>query len=216
MLRAEARVPTHGVKQFLQLAKIPSLRRTEANPSMHDRNLRVPRSVELNLSPDGAGDIDGKNLRMLDLVLGCCHSALRRNEDQTEPYLAAFGNPSIHILGDPRGRIYNVRVGLRADWSRVFATAAHLDKAVELDCYPDRQDLNLGLLRLAKREGCRTSIGTDSHGPLSASLCGFRCRRPSPGHSFRASTGREQGRCGRTVSTYYIHWIPRHVPRRVT
>ena len=43
--------------------------------------------------------------------------------------------------------------------------AAGLDKAVEVDCYPDRQDLNIDLLKLAKQEGCRISIGTDSHGP---------------------------------------------------
>jgi putative hydrolase len=60
---------------------------------------------------------------------------------------------------------HNFRLGLEADWPRVFALAAQLDKAVEVDCYPDRQDLNVDLLRLAKREGCRVSLGTDSHGP---------------------------------------------------
>ena len=137
----------------------------EVNRAMRKRGLRVLRSVELNLSPAGSGDLEGHHLQCLDLVLGCFHSALRRKEDQTERYLAALRNPFIHILGHPRGRIYNFRIGLRADWSRVFGLAAHLDKAVEVDCYPDRQDLNVKLLRLAKREGCRISIGTDSHGP---------------------------------------------------
>jgi histidinol phosphatase-like PHP family hydrolase len=62
-------------------------------------------------------------------------------------------------------RIYNYRLGLTADWSRVFDSAAELDKAVEIDGYPDRQDLNVDLLRLAKKAGCRISLGTDSHGP---------------------------------------------------
>ena len=97
-------------------------------------------------------------------MLGCFHSALRRNEDQTERYLAALRNPSIHILGHPRGRIYNFRLGLTADWSKVFGLAAQLDKAVEIDCYPDRQDLSLDLLAIARNEGCRISLGTDSHG----------------------------------------------------
>lgn len=137
----------------------------EVNCSMRDRSLRVFRSIELNLSLDGAGDMDEKSLAKLDVMLGCFHSALRRKEDQTERYLAALRNPSVHILGHPRGRIYNFRLGLTADWSKVFALAAQLDKAVEVDCYPDRQDLNVQLLRLAKREGCRISIGRDSHGP---------------------------------------------------
>lgn len=129
------------------------------------RRLRVLRSVELNLSPTGAGDMTEESLRRLDLVLGCFHSALRKKEDQTERYVAALRNPAIHILGHPRGRIFNFRLGLSADWARVFAVAAELDKAVEIDSYPDRQDLSLDLIRLAKKAGCRISIGTDSHGP---------------------------------------------------
>jgi DNA polymerase (family 10) len=73
-------------------------------------------------------------------------------------------NPAIHILGHPRGRIYNFRAGLSADWAKLFAVAAELDKAVEIDSYPDRQDLSVDLLKLARRAGCRISIGTDAHG----------------------------------------------------
>jgi putative hydrolase len=104
-------------------------------------------------------------LAKLDIVLGCFHSALRKKEDQTERYLAAVRNPAIQILGHPRGRIYNFRLGLAADWRRVFDTAAELDKAVEIDCYPDRQDISPDLLKLATKSGCRISLGTDSHGP---------------------------------------------------
>jgi DNA polymerase (family 10) len=59
---------------------------------------------------------------------------------------------SIHILGHPQGRIFNHREGLKADWSRVFAEAAWLDKAVEINAYPDRQDLKMSLLRSALKE----------------------------------------------------------------
>jgi DNA polymerase (family 10) len=90
-------------------------------------------------------------------VLGSFHSALRKKEDQTERYLAALRNPDVHVLGHPRGRVYNFRLGLTADWPRVFAEAAALDKAVEIDCYPDRQDLNVELLRLVRVAGARVS-----------------------------------------------------------
>jgi len=122
-------------------------------------------SIELNLNPRGEGDMNPKALAKLDLVLGSFHSVLRVKHDQTTRYLAALRNPDIQILGHPRGRIYNYRLGLKADWSRIFGEAAKLDKALEIDCYPDRQDLNLSLLRIAKREGCRISLGTDAHHP---------------------------------------------------
>jgi histidinol phosphatase-like PHP family hydrolase len=135
------------------------------NSSLGKNRLTVLRSIEMNLNPRGEGDMDMRALRELDLVLGSFHSALRTKEDQTARYLAALGNPSIQILGHPRGRIYNYRLGLKADWRRVFAEATKLDKALEIDCYPDRQDLNLTLLKLARDEGCRISLGTDAHHP---------------------------------------------------
>ncbi|MEY2481789.1 MAG: putative hydrolase [Verrucomicrobiota bacterium] len=135
----------------------------EANVAMRDSGVTVLRSIEMNLNPRGEGDMDPKALARLDLVLGAFHSALRKKEDQTERYLAALRNPDIQILGHPRGRIYNYRIGLKADWPRVFAEAARLDKAVEIDSYPDRQDLNVALLKIARKAGVRISLGTDSH-----------------------------------------------------
>jgi histidinol phosphatase-like PHP family hydrolase len=127
--------------------------------------VRVLRSVEMNLNPRGEGDMEPSALARLDLVLGSFHSALRKTEDQTERYLAALRDPSIQILGHPRCRVYNYRLGLTADWPRVFATAAELGKAVEIDAYPDRQDLNLELVKQATKAGCLISLGTDAHHP---------------------------------------------------
>jgi histidinol phosphatase-like PHP family hydrolase len=127
--------------------------------------LTVLRSVEMNLNLRGEGDMLPQSLSSLDIVLGSFHSSLRTTQDQTDRYLAALRNPNIQILGHPRGRIYNYRIGLKADWSRVFAEASELDKALEIDCYPDRQDLNVGLLKFAREHGTRISIGTDAHHP---------------------------------------------------
>jgi histidinol phosphatase-like PHP family hydrolase len=134
-----------------------------ANRAQSIRGLTVLRSIEMNLNPRGEGDMDPKSLAQLDIVLGAFHSALRTKEDQTARYLAALRNRDIQILGHPRGRIFNFRLGLKADWPRVFAEAAKLDKAVEIDSYPDRQDLNLALLKVARKAGVRISLGTDAH-----------------------------------------------------
>src|SRR5205814_1536299 len=97
--------------------------------------------------------------------VGSFHSKLREKTDQTERYLAALRNPCVNILGHPVGRIYNHRLGLSADWARVCACATQLDKALEVDAYPDRQDLNIELLRVAKAEGTRIALDTDAHAP---------------------------------------------------
>jgi DNA polymerase (family 10) len=72
-------------------------------------------------------------------------------------------NLHVDVLAHPRGRIYNFRAELDVDGDLVLDTAAEYDKAVEIDCFPDRQDLNVSLLRKAKRAGVRISIGTDAH-----------------------------------------------------
>jgi histidinol phosphatase-like PHP family hydrolase len=147
------------MEQAAEIAQVNRRFETEERP------FRVLRSVELNLSPEGIGDFDEPTIGRLDLVIGSFHSALRKNEDQTERYLAALNNPDIHILGHPRGRVYNHRLGLSADWKTVFAEAARLDKAMELDSYADRQDLDLELLAIARKAEVKLSIDTDAHRP---------------------------------------------------
>ena len=146
-------------KQAVEVTKLnASLRKTGAK-------LVILRSIEMNLNRSGEGDMSPESLSALDLVLGSFHSSLRITEDQTDRYLAALRNPQVQILGHPRGRIYNFRIGLTADWPRVFAEATKLDKALEVDCYPDRQDLNVRLLKTAREHGTRISLGTDAHHP---------------------------------------------------
>jgi histidinol phosphatase-like PHP family hydrolase len=151
----EARLAQQGV----EIAKLNKQFRADGT------EFTILRAAEMNLSPDGAGDMELSALAELDLVLGCFHSALRRTEDQTSRYIAGLQNPGIQILGHPQTRIYDRREGLHADWSKVFAEAARLDKAVEIDGDPNRQDLRVSLLKLARKEGCRISLGTDAHDP---------------------------------------------------
>ena len=47
----------------------------------------------------------------------------------------------------------------------MFAEAAKLGKAVEVDGYVERQDLQPSLLQIAKEEGALISLGSDAHRP---------------------------------------------------
>ncbi len=154
-----------GIDESELLVEGAEIAATNARLRTAGSKLTILRSIEMNLNPRGEGDMDAVELAKLDLVLGSFHSALRLKEEQTERYLAALRNPYVHVLGHPRGRVYNYRLGLTADWRRVFAEAAKLNKAVEIDCYPDRQDLNVELLKLAAKSGACVSLGTDAHHP---------------------------------------------------
>jgi putative hydrolase len=125
---------------------------------------RVLRSIEMDVLVDGSGDMEPSALETLDLVLGAFHTKLRVTEDVTDRYLAALRNPTVHILAHPVARMYGRRVGLTADWPRVFDEAARLGKAVEIDATPARQDLSVELARVAVASGVPWfSIGSDAH-----------------------------------------------------
>jgi histidinol phosphatase-like PHP family hydrolase len=126
-------------------------------------SFRLLWGIEMNLDLDGSGDMEPSLLDELDVILGAFHSSLRKRDDQTERYLAAVRNPWVDVLAHPRGRMYNIRIGLSADWPRVFEEAARLDKAIEVDGYADRQDIDLELLQSALDSGVRISLGSDSH-----------------------------------------------------
>lgn len=129
------------------------------------RRLRLLRGIEMDLDAEGRGDMEPDALARLDLVLGAFHTGLRLQADQTDRYVKSLRNPAVHVLAHPRARKYDRRAGLRADWARVVQAAAEGGKALEIDAYPDRQDLDLEVLGLAREAGTRISIGTDAHSP---------------------------------------------------
>jgi putative hydrolase len=135
---------------------------------------RVLRSIEMDVFWDGSADMPPDALAPLDLVLGAFHSRLRLTEDQTDRYVAALRNPSVHVLAHPQARMFGRRTGLGADWPRVFAEAAELGKAVEIDATPARQDLSVELARHAVAAGVRWySIGSDAHVPVELGFLPF-------------------------------------------
>ena len=155
----------HGMDEPRLAAEVQDIDRLNGELDAAGIDLRVLRGLEMNLSPDGEGDMDPAALRTLDLVLGAFHSKLRLTEDQTERYVAALRNPDFHVLAHPRGRRWGVREGLRADWPRVFGEAVQQGKGLEIDAHPDRQDLDVELLEVARDAGVWISIGTDAHHP---------------------------------------------------
>jgi putative hydrolase len=134
---------------------------------------RVLRSMEVDILLDGTLDMHD-SLASLDLVLGAFHSALRSKDDQTERYLTALRQPRLQVLAHPKARMYGRRVGPLADWRRVFAEAAGLGKALELDATVWRQDLNVELATIAREEGVEWfSIGSDAHAAQELELLPF-------------------------------------------
>jgi histidinol phosphatase-like PHP family hydrolase len=128
-----------------------------------DRGLTMFLGAEANILEDGTIDVTPSRVPELEGVVASVHTGLRDSRDQTARLVEAMETPGVVVLGHPRGRLYNVRTGLRADWPRVFSRAAELGVAIELNGCPERLDLSPALARIAKESGCLFTIASDTH-----------------------------------------------------
>ncbi len=128
--------------------------------------IKILKSAEVNILVDGSLDLEEKWLKKLDLVIGSIHTGMQSFDDiekNTERYLNALDNPYLNLIGHPTTRRFNQKEELDVDWQKVFEKAKEKQVALELNSTPDRLDLPVNLLRLAKKIGNKIVINTDSH-----------------------------------------------------
>jgi putative hydrolase len=124
---------------------------------------RVFKGVEANILADGALDLQPDERDRFEFIVASPHSLLRRQEDQTPRMLGAVNGRGVTILGHPRGRMFNSRPGVTADWRRVFEAAAGRRVAIEIDGDWHRQDLDFELACEALDAGCLFALDSDAH-----------------------------------------------------
>lgn len=126
--------------------------------------IRILRSMEVDILGDGSLDLEDEMLAGLDLVLVSLHSRFDLPSDQqTERVLRALEHPEVNVFCHPTARIINRRKGVEMDLDVILRRAAELGVAVELNSSPNRLDLRDSHLKLAKELGCKVVINTDSH-----------------------------------------------------
>ncbi|HKH49073.1 MAG TPA: DNA polymerase/3'-5' exonuclease PolX [Thermoanaerobaculia bacterium] len=126
--------------------------------------IRILRSMEVDILADGSLDLEDEMLAGLDVVLISLHSRFDLPEaQQTERVLRALEHPEVSIFCHPTARLINRRRGVEMDMDAVLRRAAELGVAVELNSNPHRLDLRDSHLRLARELGCKVVISTDSH-----------------------------------------------------
>ncbi len=130
---------------------------------------RILTGIEVDILEDGALDQEDELLARLDVVVASVHSLLRMEREQmTRRMLLAVMNPHLDILGHCTGRMKTGkkdRPESTFDAEIVFAACLKFDKAVEINCRPERLDPPRRLLRLAVELGCKFSVDSDAHAP---------------------------------------------------
>ena len=131
--------------------------------SRSEGRFRIFKGIEANILADGALDLQPEERTVFEFVVASPHSVLRRTHDQTARMVGAVRAAGVAILGHPRGRMFNSRPGVSADWPRVFEAAAERQVAIELDGNWHRQDIDYELARHALDAGCIFALDSDAH-----------------------------------------------------
>jgi DNA polymerase (family 10) len=125
------------------------------------KGFRVLKGSEVDILADGSLDFPDELLARLDFVVAAVHSGFKKNV--TERMLKALENPYVRTIAHPTGRLISGREGYVVDIDKVIDGAARHGKALELNSYYDRLDLNELNLKKAKEKGVKITIGTDTH-----------------------------------------------------
>ena len=128
--------------------------------------IRILKSVEIDILKDGSLDMPDDILEELDLVVISVHSFMDLDRrTMTERVLRAMQHPSVDILAHPTGRRINRRAPFELDVEAVLEAAAALSVAVELNANPNRLDFSDVHVHRAKELGVPVVISTDAHSP---------------------------------------------------
>lgn len=150
----------HGLDESRLMKQIEEI--DSINEKLKD--FRILKGTEVDILSDGKLDLSEKTLEKLDLVVAAIHSGFKQDKGRmTKRIIRALENPYIHILAHPSGRLLGARDPYEVEMDELMETAKKYGKALEINAYFERLDLDDIHCRKAKEMGVRVGIGTDAH-----------------------------------------------------
>lgn len=128
------------------------------------KDIEVMIGSEVDIKGRDRLDYPDEVLEKLDVVLASMHSSYTNGkEENTARVLGAIDNPMVDIIAHPTGVVFGNRAPYSLDLDRILEKAASRGKAMEINSYYIRLDLDEGNTKKAKSMGVPIVINTDSH-----------------------------------------------------
>jgi DNA polymerase (family 10) len=151
---------THGLDESRLMKQIEEIDRI--NEKM--KGFQILKGTEVDILSDGKLDLSQKVLEKLDLVVAAVHSGFKQDKERmTKRIIRAIEDPFVHVVAHPSGRLLGARDPYEVEIEQVMEAAKQHSKALEINAYFERLDLDDIHCRKAKEMGIRVAIGTDSH-----------------------------------------------------
>jgi DNA polymerase (family 10) len=151
---------THGLDESRLMKQMEEIDRI--NEKL--KGFQILKGTEVDILSDGKLDLSEKVLEKLDLVVAAVHSGFKQEKEKmTKRIVRALENPLVHVLAHPSGRLLGARDPYEVEIDEVMEAAKRYRKALEINAYFERLDLNDIHCRKAKEMGVPVVIGTDAH-----------------------------------------------------
>ena len=128
------------------------------------KDVRIINLLEVDILANGKLALSDRCLDLLDMAIVSIHSSFRTpKKEMMKRILSGLAHPKAKIFAHPSGRLINSREPYEVDWQELFEFVKANNKALEINSWPTRLDLQDTLVKQAKELGVKFVIDTDSH-----------------------------------------------------
>jgi DNA polymerase (family 10) len=127
-------------------------------------HFRLLAGSEVDILKDGVLDFSDEILARLDYCVASVHSSFQLPEaEMTRRICKAMENPHVTMLGHLTGRLLLKRDGYAVDHATIIDCAAETRTVIELNCNPQRLDMDWRWWKRARDKGVLCAINPDAH-----------------------------------------------------
>ncbi len=130
------------------------------------KDINILMGAEIDIRKVGRFDYPPEIIKKLDIAIASLHSSFANSSrENTSRAVSALEKDYFDFLAHPTGFVFGNRAPIFIDIDRVIETCSKYGKALEINSYYMRMDLNEQNARKAKDAGVKIVINTDSHRP---------------------------------------------------
>ncbi len=130
------------------------------------RDISILMGSEIDIKKPGVFDYDPDIIRKMDIAIASLHSSFLNSVRQnTLMAVSALEKGFFDLLAHPTGIVFGNRAPIFMDMEKVIEAAADHRKALEINSYYMRLDLDEEYACKAAEAGAKLAINTDSHRP---------------------------------------------------
>lgn len=150
----------NGLSEKRLIAQIESIQELNRRHT----NFRVFAGSEVDILADGSLDYPDDLLAKLDYCVASVHQRMNLAEDaMTRRICRAMENEHVTMIGHLTGRILLHRAPYAVDHIKIIDCAAATNTVIELNCNPQRLDMDWRWWKYARDKGVLCSINPDAH-----------------------------------------------------